>query len=59
MYQLEIKTVGKQPEIIHVYVNKRRQPAIFYNKSDAIIAALIVEKYNSNSAFEYVRVVDA
>lgn len=57
MYQLEIKTVGKLPEPIYVYVNRQRQPAMFHDKRDAEMAARIVMKYNSNSAFEYVRVV--
>lgn len=57
MYQLEIKTIGKMPEPVYVYVNERKQPAMFNNKMDAEMAALIVEKYNSNSAFEYVKVV--
>ena len=57
MYQLEMKTIGGPAAPIYVYVNGRRQPAMFHDKRDAEMAARIVMKYNSHSAFEYVRVV--
>lgn len=57
MFHLEIKTIGNAAQIIHVYLDGLRAPAKFYDRRDAEVAAKIVEKYNSNSAFEYVRIV--
>lgn len=58
MYQLEIKFVGRVAEPVRVWdSNGTKLPAMFTTVQDAEQAKMIVEKYNSNSAFEYCVVV--
>lgn len=57
MYQLEVKFVGKMPELLIVEIDGYKLPSVFSTYSDAEFAAAIVRKYNQHTAFKYVSII--
>lgn len=51
MWAIEVHNIGKKPELLTVYDNRKR-PALFHHRTDAIEACRIVTAMRIDSAFE-------